>query len=326
MKTFDVLAVGNAMLDAFLTIQENNVFTRVNTEDKELCFKYGEKIHVEKAELLVGGNASNIAVGLHRQGFTTGLFAEIGDDEFSQKILHTLQKEHLDTSFLVQTPGMPASFSIGINIAGERTLFVDHVKRQHLFNFADVAAKWMYVTSLGVSWREAYSRAIAFAVQQGCQLAFSPGTHQFEELSGINEALSASEILFVNKDEAWRLLGQGERKDIKELLISLQKMGPKVVSITDGTNGSYTIDALQKMYQIGLFPSTVIEKTGAGDAYASGFLGAIIAGQNISDAMRWGAINASSVVSVVGAQTGLLKREDLEKKATEFPEFTANEI
>lgn len=106
----------------------------------------------------------------------------------------------------------------------------------------------------------------------------------------------------------------------------LQSMGPKIVSITDGKEGSYAIDHTGKMYCIGMFPSTVVERTGAGDAYASGFLSAIISDHVIPDAMRWGAVNASSVVAQIGAQAGLLKRESLEKKLVGFPEFKAKEI
>ncbi|MBI4079285.1 MAG: carbohydrate kinase family protein [Candidatus Levybacteria bacterium] len=330
MKQLDIVAIGNAMLDVFLIIQEQNRFTKINNEEKEICFAYGEKIHVESYKLCIGGNASNVAVGLRRLGFLVGLCVEVGDDEFSQKIMHGFASEGLDASHVIQTKNSPSSFSVGINFGGERTLFVEHVKRIHKFQFENLKAQWFYLTSLGVEWKEAYKNALDFAKDNGVKLAFSPGTHQFEELTAISDVLSATDILFVNKEEATRISNFkfqiSNTQEMKALLQVLQSMGPKVVSITDGKEGSYALEADGTVYKLGMFPGNALERTGAGDAYASGFLAAIIAGHDILDAMRWGAINAASVVSQVGSQAGLLKREEIEKKLTDFPEFKAKEI
>ncbi len=53
---------------------------------------------------------------------------------------------------------------------------------------------------------------------------------------------------------------------------------------------------------------TAKAKTGAGDAYASGFLAALIHGKSPVDAMKWGAANAAGVIQKIGAHRGLLKR------------------
>ena len=66
------------------------------------------------------------------------------------------------------------------------------------------------------------------------------------------------------------------------------------------------------MFQLGIFPATVVERTGAGDSYAAGFLAAIVHGLPVSEAMRRGAVNAASVISTVGAEKGLLKKEEIE--------------
>ncbi len=317
MKNFNVITIGNALLDVFLSIQEHNIFTQINQADHTLCFKYGEKIHVEDCEFLLGGNACNVAVGLSRLGLSTVLCAEIGDDEFSQKIIHSLSKETLDTSLLMQTAGAASSFAVGIGYGGERTLFVEHVARKHDFHFDDVVAEWIYLTSLGEEWRQAYSRVLDYVKSHNRKLAFSPGTHQFEEEGhrGINEILPLTDILFVNREEAEKVISNKKKViSIKELLIELQKLGPKVVSITDGQNGSYAMDTNGHTYSLAVFPCKVIEKTGAGDAYASGFLSAVIGGGSIKEAMRWGAVNAAAVIEKIGAQQGLLKREEIVKK------------
>lgn len=352
MKSFEIITVGNVMLDIFLAIREDSVHGLLNKDEHSLCFRYGEKIHVDHCTLTAGGNACNVGVGLSRLGYKTGLVAEMGDDEFSGKIVKSLSMETVDTSLLLRTRGTASSFAVGISYGGERTLFVEHVQREHNFRFENVDTKWMYLTSLGVEWKRAYRDVLDYIARSGSKLAFSPGTHQLEafdapdreEMEVLKEVLSKTDTLFVNKEEAIRIIspeysaGQSVRKsdtsdnqkvrstEFSELLLKLKDMGAKIVVVTDAKNGSYSIDREGKIRSINIFSATaVLEKTGAGDAYASGFLGAIIANFSVSEGMQWGAVNAASVIEKVGAQPGLLKREEIEKKLREHEEFQTKE-
>ncbi|KKQ21072.1 MAG: hypothetical protein US33_C0009G0013, partial [Parcubacteria group bacterium GW2011_GWC1_36_9] len=78
MLHFDVVCVGNAKIDTFLTLHEASEHFRLIKETNELAIKFGEKITVDKAELLLGGNAANVSVGISRLGLNTALVAEIG--------------------------------------------------------------------------------------------------------------------------------------------------------------------------------------------------------------------------------------------------------
>lgn len=333
MKNIDVLAVGNVMFDIFLGVLENNVFTRINRVDHTISFSYGEKIHIENCEFLVGGNACNVAVGLGRQGFQAALCAEIGDDEFSHRIISTLLKEPIDKTLVTQVKGEKSSFSIGINFGGERTLFVEHVKRKHAFHF-DLMTKWIYLTSLGVEWKEAYHHTMDYLKNHDTNLAFSPGTHQFEEegLKTIHDMLPLSYVLFANKEEGMRIarsrleVDDSSSVDIKKLLTTLQRFGPRIVVITDGPFGSYSIDEQGVTRFLEVFPAKIVEKTGAGDAYATGFLSAIISGFSSSDAMKWGAVNASSVIEKIGAQAGLLSKEEIARRLSKHEHFKTEEM
>lgn len=337
---YDVITVGSALLDVSLKISDSNGFVRA--QNGELCFRYGEKIHVENAAFYPGGNACNVAVGIGRLGLQTALVAELGDDEFAQKILNRLLAEPVDTTHIIQTEGEQSSFGVGIHYNGERTLFVQHVKRKHAFQFSALQTKWVYLTSLGVEWKEAYRKVLELVSASGAKLAFSPGTHQFEEddLKGIYEVLPKTDILFVNKEEAERMSNikcpyfakasrgkqisnqqrENEEKIIR-LLRDLQSNGAKTIVITDGRKGSFAIDRNGAMYMVEMFPGEIVGKTGAGDAYASAFLAATIIGKDIKDAMQWGSVNGAAVVEHIGAQTGLLKREELERRLNEHPKF-----
>lgn len=306
--SFDVLCVGNAKIDTFLTLHEATRNLRFIKETNELCIKFGEKITVDKAELLLGGNAANVSIGLSRLELKIGIIAEVGSDEFAQKIINTLLSGNVDISHVLQTKGQQSSFSTILNFKGERTIFSEHVKRNHNFNFENILTKWIYLTSVGEEWKTAYDKTVNFVKNTNCHLAFNPGTLQIAAgTKKLANVLSLTNILIVNKEEAQSLL-QTDNQNIETLLRNLQKLGPKIVVLTDGKNGSCAIDKKGNISKKGIVEVKVVEKTGAGDAYSSGFLGAMINNKSLDEAMKWGAKNSASVIGKVGAQPGLLHK------------------
>lgn len=307
-----ILSVGSGLLDAFLTIEDANKHCRVT--GNEFCIRFGDKIQLSSAEFQLGGNACNVSVGLSRLGLSSSLMAEIGLDEFSESILAILHKENVDTSHVVRG-NVPSSFAIGLNFNNERTLFVQHRLREHRFHQPSEKFDFVYLTSMGREWKDAYITTVEYVKAHSIPLFFNPGTPQISEgKDNILEPLSEAAVLFVNKTEGCTLTGLSEDTSVKEILKALSLLGPKVVSVTDGRNGSYSLDADGKMYHVGIHDSPVIERTGAGDAFATGFSGARVLGKNIAECMQWGTLNAASVVGKVGAETGLLTREELEER------------
>ncbi len=312
MFDFDIVCVGDTKIDIFLTLHEANAYLRLIKETNELAIKFGEKITVDKADVLPGGNAANVSVGTSRLGLNIALVAEIGKDEFAQKIISALSQEKVNVTKVLQTEGQQSSFSTVINYKNERTIFSEHVKRQHDFYFEDISTKWIYLTSLGEMWLDAYNKTAEFVKKTGSNLAFNPGTLQIKSGKDcIKNVLSVTNILFVNKEEGEDLLGypQGQTS-IEDVITSLQRLGPKIVIITDGDNGSSAIDEKGNILKEEALGEKIVEKTGAGDAYSSGFLGAFFYGKTIKEAMAWGAKNSAAVISKVGAQTGLLYKTD----------------
>ena len=123
--------------------------------------------------------------------------------------------------------------------------------------------------------------------------------------------------------EAEEILGtQGE---FQALLRGLGELGPKIVVVTDGRDGSWTFDG-EVVRFCGIFPEKrFVERTGAGDAYSTGFVAGLISGVGVAEAMRWGSANAASVVEHIGAREGLLTREALEQRLVECPECQVEE-
>jgi len=310
-----VVTVGKATLDIFLFSKESNKHFRLDRETHEICIKSGDKAIVDSSYFLTGGNANNVAIGLSRMGFKAAIIAEIGADEFSQKIINTLKKEGVSTSFLKQTPHQPSSFSVILNVQGDRTIFEENIVREHDFSFEGVNTKWIYLTSMENKWQKAYEKTLDFVKKNNVKLAFNPGTTQLDDdLSQIEETIALSEILFVNKEEAARICGfeiTNDESFVPHLLSQVKSKGAKTVVITDGARGAFMIDSLGTVHFGEPSEASVLERTGAGDAFASGFLSAVLASLSGEDAMKWGSKNASSVIGKIGAQEGLLKKDSI---------------
>ena len=317
----DILCVGDCKIDIFLKIPEDNPHFGLDKEKNKLFLSYGEKIYIDKYVLGIGGNATNAAVGIARLGLNVGLCAEIGKDEFSQKILEQLKQENVNISFLSQTD-KETSISIGLSYKGDRTLFTEHVQREHNFNFTNLQTKFIYLTSLGNIWETTYQKVLEFKQVNNIKLVFNPGTIQLEKKGKIfMDILGKTDYLFVNKEEAEEILygkelglGNGDENQIKKLLYGLRGLGVKNVVITDGDNGSYVESEKNETYHLGIIKVEVTEKTGAGDAYTAGFLAAVLNDKPVEEAMHWGALNAASVIQKIGAEEGLLNKLELEEK------------
>jgi len=329
----DILCVGDSKIDIFLRIPETNPHFGLDKTQNKLFVSYGEKIYIEKYIMDIGGNATNTAVGIARLGLSVGLCAEIGKDELSQKILNTLKKENVSTNLLLQT-NEDTSISVGLNYQGERTLFTEHVKREHNFNFENLQTKFIYLTSLGNLWEKTYEKVLEFVKTNNVKLAFNPGSIQLEKKGrAVMDVLEKADYLFVNKEEAEEILygeelnlTKGSESQIKKLLYGLRSLGIKNAVITDGDNGSYVQDESNEIYHLGIVKVNVVEKTGAGDAYSAGFLAAVIHGLEIPEAMKWGTLNSANVIQGIGAGEGLLTKSELEEKLKSNSSFKAEKI
>lgn len=321
-RVYDVITVGNVRMDAYMSIHSPKTELHSDHTHKDMCFRLGSKVLVDKYDFLMGGNAANVAVGLSRLGVKTTLAAEMGDDEFSIKIRNTLARENIERLFISEKKNTTTNLSVIINFAGDRTVFAEERVQENDFDLHEAETSWVYLTSLGNHWQEAYEKVLKYVDEQKCKLAFNPGSLQLKEgLEVVHKVLKKTDILFVNKEEAelilfnhYKLKIENSEKYIHELCLSLRKQGVRNVVITNGKNGSYVLTEEKEFYEQGLIHGEVIERTGAGDGFASGLLAAIIHEKDIKTAMLWGSHNAAGVVGAVGAEDGLLKLEEMKER------------
>lgn len=319
VRHYNVITVGETTIDAFMTLADVKKSMRSDAENGGVCFNLGAKIDVDKYDFEIGGNATNVAVGLTRLGVKATLVSETGDDEFSMKIRNCLAKERIERTFVTETPGA-SNFSVIINFKGDRTIFVQDVERKHDFHLTDVTADMVYLTSLGREWKTPYKKVLDFIEESGASLAFNPGSTQLREGKDIiHQVLKKTKMVFLNKEEAEIILTDkqtmdNDREYIHKLMEKIQKLGPCTVILTNGKRGSYALDDKGEFHYHSTLDGQVVERTGAGDAYTSGFMAASLYGLSLPKAMEWGSNNATSVVGKVGAQPGLLSKEEMEER------------
>ena len=312
-EQLELLTIGDATLDVFIAPTESEEFCQVNTKECFIAFKYGEKIPVKNLEFSIGGNAANNAVGTARLGVKTSLVLTLGDDSVGNQIVERLRVEGVDLTYVIQQPSTKSNFSTVITYQGERTIFTYHAPRSYEFPVQLPPTPWVYLTSMGESFRPFYNHIVDWLKKNPTvKLAFNPGSWQVRAgLEGIGDVLALTHVLFVNREEAEKLVGMDDsHSKEKELLAAVGKLGPKVVVITDGNNGSYVSDGTIYI-KAGVLPVDAYERTGAGDAFGSGALSAIIKGKTFEEALVWGTVNSASVIGYTGAQRGLLKTEEI---------------
>lgn len=324
----DMLAIGDITTDAFIRLKEAHVTCKVNTQDCEICMPFGDKIPFEYVKVVKAvGNAANAAVAAARLGLRSALVANVGDDENGKECMAELQRNNVMTTYMRTHKGRPTNYHFVLWYEVDRTILVNHTDYHYAlppafhkdapsgrFSANGLPPKWIYLTSLA-STTLAYHMELAdyLDAHPEVKLAFQPGTFQmklgFEPLKRI---YARTELLVVNVEEAQRMLSVNSR-DIKKLLLDLSAYGPKLVAITDNTNGAYLYDG-EHYYAVPMYPDPrpAFERTGCGDAWAATFVSALAKGKAPLEALTWAPVNPMSVAQFIGAQEGLLTLEQLE--------------
>lgn len=322
---FDVITIGNATRDIFLSSKAFHILKEPHILKNELsCFVLGSKIEVEEAILTTGGGATNAAVSYSLKGLKVACLAPIGNDLNGKEIKEELAKYNVDPIFLQIYDDAKTDFSVILHVSsGERTILVyknasyrlskDNIDWTNLKQ-----TKWFSINHLHGDF-ELLAGFLNFARENNIFTSFNPGEKEIEKgFDFLKSFLENINILFVNREEATAILKTDEN-DIKKILKSLKDAVRDLVVITDARNGVYLTDG-KDFYRAGIFKEKeILDRTGAGDAFASGFLSAIIlSGKNppyeeavIKESLRVASANATSVIEQVGAKNGLLKKEEL---------------
>lgn len=313
---FDIISIGDATLDTFVKLDDVSVLCNLQKDMCLLCLSYADKIPVSDVQRIIGGNAANNAIGSARLGLKAAFYSVVGNDEIGRNIIKKVKTEGVAPDYVTIDRKQETNSSTVLNYKAERTILVYHLDRKYkLPKFKPT--RWIYLTSMGKNHADLHADLVTYLKKTDTRLGFNPGTHQLKAgLEKLKPMLAVTSVLFVNKEEAKRIVG--EIPDIKELLVAVHRTGPQVVVITDGENGSYAHDG-QKFWKCGITDTPVVERTGAGDSFATAFLAAMIHGKNIHDALHWGTMNSASVITKVGPEAGLLTKAQMRGWLKKYP-------
>jgi ribokinase len=332
-EKIDFLAIGDTLTDAFITLENAEVHCDIDNNNCTISMPFGEKIPYKSVEVLRGvGNAANAAVAAKRLGIGSSLIATIGDDDEGIKTQEHFKKENIDTSFLSIQKGINTNYHYVLSYQAERTILIKHEHYQYELPVSELNnydIQTVYITSLA-SGTEPYHKQISDWLHSRPELfvAFQPGTFQMKlGTEKLFDIYKRTNVFFCNKQEAQKILNLPDA-DFPELHNGIRNLGPKIIVITDGPNGMTASDE-HSGYFLPIYPDPKppVERTGAGDACSSTIAIALSLGLPLDQAIMWGPINSMSVVQYVGAQAGLLTREELETYLKNAPaEYTPKQI
>jgi ribokinase len=232
---------------------------------------------------------------------------KVGDDVAGRAILEDLHKDGVDTSLVgTSNNGYGSGFScILLAPSGERTIMAYRGASSHYSikqtDFHDVVPDWIFLTSLEGNF-EVLETVFKYAQRHNIKVAFNPGKKELAQKAQLKKLIPQLTILSMNKEEMQSIY-PGET--LEELVTAANKDVHYVV-VTDGPKGAVAADRWH-IVKAGMYEDVpVIDRTGAGDAFSSGFTAMIAAGESLEWAVTYASANSTSVVGKIGAKAGIM--------------------
>jgi sugar/nucleoside kinase (ribokinase family) len=322
---FDLLCVGDVAVDVYLTVSELDAVAESGESGRRLVLPFGAKIACDvTTTVAAGGNSANVAVACSRLGLRVGLVAYAGTDRAGRDAVDALHDEGVD-SFLVRLdPLVPTNRNFVLRVGHERTILVHHEQHDCHWPYlrpVDVPS-WLFLSSVGRD-AGAYEDQIADWLDANPQvsLAFEPGTLQIARgARALARHYRRAALVVCNREEAALLTGIPADGAPADLLDGMLALGPRWAVVTDGSAGAFGTDGTCYL-EVPVFPddAPVVDRTGAGDAFAATLVAAVASGRSLEDAMLRAPVNSMRAVQQVGTQAGLLRADALEALLADAP-------
>lgn len=324
-KQLDVLAVGDVVIDNFIKLLEDQAWIEERDGKKILSMEFGSKLPFDNDQVINAvGNASNAAIAFSRLGLSTGFITNIGDDQRGVDIVRALKADAVDTRFVHENPNKKSNYHYVLWYKEERTILIKHEDYDYMwprFRANDIP-RWLYFSSISEKAIEHYHDDVVEWLEENpdVKLAFQPGTFQMSAgVERLAKLYARSNVVALNREEATDVF-KGDHENMHDLLDKMHEAGIKIALITDGPNGAYASDG-NKRWTMPLYPDPgpPVDRTGAGDAFASTFTAALMKGADVPSALLWAPINSMNVVQHVGATEGLLTESEIDKFLRDAP-------
>ncbi|MDX1737323.1 MAG: carbohydrate kinase family protein [Alphaproteobacteria bacterium] len=326
--------------------------TMHNAISNFLLLEEGKKVEARSIDFYIGGGAANAAVSMARRDIDVACMLKVGDDAEGQKIYDKLRVENVDTRPVIVDTIEPTGRAVMIAshaknptifvARGANTTLVESEITESLF----VGKNLVYVTGLSGNSADCFEKIVVLAKKAGAMVACNPGIRQLASRShAFYGVLDNIDFLTLNEVETAQLIPELSVKaekigdfvpeqDVSEIELprllkhglensgfamtlptlfnALLDRGVKRFLLTDGKYGAYLVDS-EKLIYCPIHKTHVRGTAGAGDSFASTCASELAIGTDPEIAIKKAALNASSVVSRVDAQSGLMNNEDLDR-------------
>lgn len=331
---YDVITIGTATRDVFLTSALFKIFKDPAHLEKmgfptgeAQCFALGGKIEIGRPVLTTGGGATNAAVTFARQGLRTAALIKIGRDRSGDVVLYDLKSEKVKAIAAFDKKIGTGYSTILLSPSGERTILVyrgasEKLRLSEIDTLDRIRTHWAYISPGGIKFP--VMRSIVDGLhRRGVYIAMNPSRHYLElGAARLKPLLSKLKVIILNREEASYLTGV-DYKNERFIFKKFDELVPGIAVMTDGRRGVLVSDG-KNIYRSGIFKEKkIVDRTGAGDAFGSGFVAGLInkrqeigdkrqifSEEDIKYAIRLGSANATSVVEHIGAKEGILTRKD----------------
>ncbi|MBI2098692.1 MAG: carbohydrate kinase family protein [Candidatus Wildermuthbacteria bacterium] len=319
---FDVITIGSAVRDVFARTKDiKAIKDKKFAVGEAACFSLGSKLNLDEVNFSVGGGAINTAVTFANQGYKVAAIAQVGDDPEGQHIRDKSDSYGIHCDFLSQDKNHFTSFSFILSLPdGSRTVFrykgASWYLKEENIPWMDLRAQWLYVNHMAGESHDVLPRLLKEAKDRGMQIAWNPGSTQLEKKNELQQLMSYADLFIVNQEEASKIVGIPYQKK-KQIFKRLDELVHGRVIMTEGSKGVEVSDG-KTLWSAGVLPldkSEIVDRTGAGDAFGSGFVAALMRKPtNIEYAIQFASANATGVLTEWGAAHGLLKKGDSANK------------
>lgn len=276
-----------------------------------------------------GGSAANTIYGLARLGLKTGFAGVVGDDADGKRMLQDFQDVKVDISQIRVKPGVKTgSVLCLIDQSGQRSLHVvpganDQLSRDDLDLTYLNQAQIVHLSSFASDRQFQVSAGLIPELAASVKVSFAPGAlYALKGLKALAPILSRTYLLFINRDEIEQLTGREVIAGVEDCL----NVGCHMVVVTLGKGttlklGGKTVSAVGYIRDTGKEyiiesgkPERVIDTTGAGDAFATGFLYGLLNKKGLEECGRLGDIVARAAITKLGTRQGFPTPDELAKR------------
>jgi ribokinase len=302
MSRFDVVGFGALNVDKLFKV--NRIAAK---EEESFITDYAETC---------GGSAANTVVGLARLGCRVGFVGKVASEREGKMLLEEFRREGVDTKGIaVAKKGRSGTVMGFVDENGERALYIDPgVNDQVEFNEKNRTytsqTKFLHLTSFVGEESFQTQKRILETLPEDVMVSFDPGAlYARKGLAALGSIVERTLVLMPNAGELELLTGVADYRKGAEAML---KRGVKVVAVKLGSRGCYVTDGRRSHY-VEAFKVSVVDTTGAGDAFCAGFLYGLIKHKSLEECGRIGNFVASKCATKMGAREGLPTIMDLTK-------------